>query len=61
MSPTPEQIEQAGYYLALARHRRDSLSPVEAAKAAGARTPEQIEALAARIAADRQPPLQSTA
>lgn len=48
-------IDAAGEALARARARRDSLSPVEAAKAAGARTPEQIEELAVRIAADRRP------
>lgn len=39
---------------------RDAMTPEDAARAAGARTPEQISELAARIAADRQP-LRSTA
>ena len=39
---------------------RDAMTPEDAARAAGARTAEQVEQLAARIRADRQP-LRSTA
>jgi len=54
-------LDAAGEALARARARRDSLSPEDAARAAGARTPQQITDLAARIRQDREAALQSTA
>lgn len=56
-----DRIDVAGLRLAEARARRDSLSPEDAARAAGARTPEQVSALAARISADRQERVRSSA
>lgn len=53
--PTREQcLDEAAQILADARYRRDSLTPRAAAVEAGATTEAEIEALAARIAADRE-------
>lgn len=58
--PTPlgipaEQLDAAAQLYVDGLAARDSMSPEDAARAAGARTPEQIRSLAARIRADRTP------
>lgn len=60
MSATPhgiaaENLDAAAQHYVDALAERDAMTPEDAARAAGARTPEQITALAERIRADRQP------
>lgn len=50
-----ENLDEAAQIFVDARAERDALSPEDAARAAGARTPEQVASLAARIRADRTP------
>lgn len=55
-----ENLDAAAQIYVDALAERDSLTPEDAARAAGARRPEQIAALAERIRADRVP-VRSTA
>jgi hypothetical protein len=50
-----ENLDAAAQIYVDALAERDSMTPEDAARAAGARTAEQIAALAARIRADRTP------
>ncbi len=50
-----KNLETAAQLYIDALAERDSMTPEDAARAAGARTPAQINALAARIRADRAP------
>jgi DNA-binding FadR family transcriptional regulator len=50
-----ENVDAAAQIYVDALAARDALTPEDAARAAGARTPEQITALAARIRAQRVP------
>jgi hypothetical protein len=50
-----ENLDAAAQIYVDALAERDSMTPEDAARAAGARTPQQIAALAARIRADRTP------
>lgn len=61
--PTRDEcLEQAAQLYVDAVARRDAMTPEDAARAAGARTPEQIDELAAEIREMRgQQPLRSTA
>lgn len=53
--PTREEcIDAAAQIYVDALAERDAMSPEDAARAAGARTPEQVASLAARIRADRK-------
>lgn len=59
--PTSEQLDTSAQHYVDAVAERDGRSPEDAARAAGARTPADITALAARIAADRQQTARVTA